>query len=299
MGLVVPLMQGLWRDGIQHQLAELCELTGAGEMEMTRGLHGLTLAQVATRLIAASTARVGALNPPGLDEVRALTVGDRERLLLAIYRLNMGSRIEAVARCADRRCGNLLELDLNVEDLLDFQPGEHSQEETGQTIAADGEEPIHRVAIETEAGRWQVQCRLPNGADQEDAARIARSDAATAADCILKRCVFGVLDAEGAAIPLESALVRLRTPLADAFLVLDPLAETTFVLTCPACGTRTTTLFDAADFLVARLAPGVGILTEVHRLARAYHWAEAEILALSRTRRRQYLELLAAEGVAA
>jgi len=299
MGLVVPLAEGLWRDGIRYDRAEIRRLTGADEMEIAQGLSTRVPAEIATRLIAAGTARIGALSPPSLDDVRTLTIGDRERLLLALYRLNMGSRIEAVARCAEARCGTLLEVNFEVEDLRDSRPIGPSPEVDGRTSATDAEGLVHWIAVETEAGRWQVQCRLPNGADQEEAARIARSDPAAAADSILSRCLVGVFDPEGKAIPLEAAVAVLRGPISDAFLTLDPLAETTFVLTCPACGTRTTALFDAASFLLSRLAPGAGILTEVHRLARAYHWGEAEILALPRTRRRKYLELLAAEGVAA
>jgi hypothetical protein len=38
------------------------------------------------------------------------------------------------------------------------------------------------------------------------------------------------------------------------------------------------------------------MLTEVHHLARAYHWPEAEILRLSLKRRLDYLMLIEADG---
>jgi hypothetical protein len=64
--------------------------------------------------------------------------------------------------------------------------------------------------------------------------------------------------------------------------------------TCPACATRGQVLFDAADLLFRELGLGRGDLYgEVHRLALAYHWSEAEILALSWAKRRRYLDLLA------
>ena len=108
--------------GIRHDTGKIRELTGADEMLIVDRLYTFTPAEVATTVIAASTTRIGALRPPSLDDVRALTVGDRERLLLAIYRLNIGARIEAVARCAGARCGTVLEFDLAVEDLLDSCP---------------------------------------------------------------------------------------------------------------------------------------------------------------------------------
>ena len=37
------------------------------------------------------------------------------------------------------------------------------------------------------------------------------------------------------------------------------------------------------------------LLTDTHRIASAYGWSEAEILALPRTRRRRYADLIAQE----
>jgi hypothetical protein len=41
------------------------------------------------------------------------------------------------------------------------------------------------------------------------------------------------------------------------------------------------------------------LLREVHELARAYHWSEADILRLDRRRRRRYLALLESDRDAA
>ncbi len=307
-GMVVSLVEGLWHDGVRHTTAEVRALTGADEMLVTELGYTATPAEAATAVIAAATSRIGALHSPSLDDVRALVIGDRERLLLALYQLNIGSHIEAVAWCREESCNTAMELDLAIEDLIGSNPigpavpGNEMEQSADTSIPAyDSEartsEPVRRIAIATDAGPWCVQCRLPNGADQEAAARMARSDPDAAADLILKRCVAGVTGVDGEAIPLvEASLTALHVPIAEAFLALDPLAEITLAMRCPACGAEITALFDAATFLLPRLARGDGILTEVHRLARAYHWSEAEILALPTARRRHYLGLLAAEG---
>ena len=143
-------------------------------------------------------------------------------------------------------------------------------------------------------GELDVRYRLPTGADQEAAAAIARRDPAAAADAILERCILAV--AVEAGRPVESlsvsVLAHIRAPLAEAFAARDPEAETAVRAACPACGAEVTALLDAESFLSAELARSDGIFGEVDRLARGYHWSEAEILALGVARRRRYLALL-------
>lgn len=285
-GMIVTLAEGLWRDGVRHEDAEVRALTGADEVLISDLSQMATPVERATALIAATTYRVGKINAPTLEDVRALIIGDRERLLLALYRLSFGGQIEAVARCPDAGCAAALEMDLAVEELLQPTP-------TGSLPSNSG--PLREIEIANDSGRWQVQCRLPNGGDQEEVARLARSDFQAAADLILRRCIVQISDADGAMVEPEDTLPVLRLPLAEAFLRLDPQAETRLSFACPDCGAETTALFDAAHFLMAELARTDGIFVEVDRLARSYHWSEAEILALPMGRRRRYLDLLAAE----
>jgi hypothetical protein len=61
---------------------------------------------------------------------------------------------------------------------------------------------------------------------------------------------------------------------------------------CPSCGHVWQALLDIVDFLWKEVAAGAArLLDEVHTLARAYHWPEADILAMSSRRRQAYLEL--------
>ena len=73
----------------------------------------------------------------------------------------------------------------------------------------------------------------------------------------------------------------------------DPMARLTIHLTCAHCGTAWESPFDIVRHLwTAFRNAGQRLLHDIHMLARAYHWSEAEILSLPANRRRAYLELI-------
>jgi hypothetical protein len=75
--------------------------------------------------------------------------------------------------------------------------------------------------------------------------------------------------------------------------------ETLLELRCAACGEAWTEPLDVVSFFVAELdVVARNLLAEVHLLARAYGWREADALALPARRRAAYLELIAREGAA-
>ncbi len=83
--------------------------------------------------------------------------------------------------------------------------------------------------------------------------------------------------------------------LAAGLAEADPGAELLLELLCPACGHAWDEALDVASFFWAELdVQARRLLREVHVLARAYAWREADILALSPRRRRLYLEMVTA-----
>jgi hypothetical protein len=63
-------------------------------------------------------------------------------------------------------------------------------------------------------------------------------------------------------------------------------------LVCPTCGSGWAVAFDIVAFFWTELqAWAQRMLRDIHTLARAYGWREADILALSPLRRQVYLEL--------
>jgi hypothetical protein len=200
-----------------------------------------------------------------------LTVGDREALLLHVRRLTFGSRIECVLNCP--QCGEKLDLDLSVDDLL-LPPYDQPQPEY-EAPFGDG---------------FHVRFRLPTGADQVEIAGLAQLDLDAAGQALIDRCVLAVSHHDQ---PLERLPQSLNGDLSDSMAQLDAQAELRIQMACPVCGADFATLLDMAQFLAAEIANHSRLLNrEIHALALYYHWSEAEILHLPVQRRQTYLRLL-------
>jgi hypothetical protein len=137
-----------------------------------------------------------------------------------------------------------------------------------EALAAPAPEPAPAGGTHDVGG---ARIRVPNAGDL--AAAIAAPDpaAALAAACLVE----GTLP---------------RPVLAEAVARLDPNAECRIETACPGCGAPALLPVDALALLTASLGD---LLAEVDRLASAYGWSEADILALPRRRRQRYLALVA------
>ena len=282
----VTLPHGLCAAGARHQDAMLRPLTGADQALLAEA-GTEPPARLVTVLLGRTVTRIGAIAPVGPDVARALTIGDREALLLHLWRISRGDRLDCVLVCPHGGCGERMDLELSASRLA-LPAYEHAR-------------PEHEVLIDGPAERYRVTFRLPNGGDQEEAAEIVLSDGpGPAAAAALRRTILAITPSDGARRDRLPELVarRLPTVMAD----LDPQAEITLDLTCPACGRGFATIFDTASFLLSELAAATRrLFREVHWLALNYHWSERAILALSLPRRRLYLDLLdeaSAGGVA-
>ena len=278
-GVAIALPGGVWRDGVRHRTAVLRPLTGADEAFLLEEAAALLRAERTTALLARCLVRLDPWPEVTPQAVRELTVGDREALLLHLRRLTLGERIECVLRCPRPACGEKMDLDLAVGDLLVPPYPEAAPEYTAE-LGDDREGG---------AGR-RVRFRLPNGADQAAAARLALTDVPAAADLLLRRCLVSEEGGTDAPAGLSAAAEQVAALMAER----DPQAELSLRLTCPVCAADFTTPFDTAAFFFQELAARAAVLyREVHRLALAYHWSEAEILAFPGRKRRLYLDLLA------
>jgi hypothetical protein len=100
--------------------------------------------------------------------------------------------------------------------------------------------------------------------------------------------------AERADRPELGALpAEVRDRIIAAVAEADPAADVRLLVPCVECGHRTRAAVDVAACLWAELDGWArGLLADVHVLASAYGWTEPDVLALSPTRRRYYLELV-------
>lgn len=162
-------------------------------------------------------------------------------------------------------CGERLEFEVDCPALL--------QSETEDATSA-------RVA--EVAG---LRVRAPSLRDLAAVAHCA--DATDGARRLLARCT---LSGDGAQASDEALHAVER-----ALEACDPNADLQIVLRCVACGHETGARLDAGTLLWDEIeARARALLNEVHQLARAYGWSEAEILALSPARRATYLAMVGA-----
>jgi hypothetical protein len=195
----------------------------------------------------------------------AMEVGARIECLLRIAALGGAASFPLRVRCISAACGEPLELDLTLEELL----------------AIRGEQDAPIVA---EVGGSTRPLRAPTGEDQ--LAWLGKSyddlDHAT-------RDLAASLLEERAHAPLSDADVEAIERSLSAH---DPLVEFSVRAACPHCGTEAEHEVD-----LTRLAFGAlreardALIGEIHALASRYHWTEAEILAIPPWRRARYLAL--------
>ncbi|HEY3629007.1 MAG TPA: hypothetical protein VGL00_22150 [Terracidiphilus sp.] len=206
------------------------------------------------------------------EDPAQFSVGRRDARLLALREQTFGPEIQAVARCT--RCGQ--------ESELRFQANE---------VRVDPREPTSQPMSLTDGG-YSLKFRLPNSQDLR-AAREARNGVAEALQLLLRRCVLesrlGEAEVSAQELP-DSVVAAISARMAEA----DPQAEVELTLACPTCQHEWQERFEIESFFWAEIHAWAGrALREVHQLASAYGWSEAEIMAVSPLRRSLYLNLIA------
>ena len=277
-GTTVLLSHGLRAAGACAFEAELRGLTGREEALIGDCPARMTPAECATELLATVTRRIGALEPVTREMAADLVVGDREQLLLALCHMTFGANLDLVATCQNEACGAVCEVPVQIADIIGERP----------TVACEVEYEIRPIVPE---GAWRVRFRLPSGRDQERAAQLA--DPAAATRLLISGCVGEITNPAGNLVSAADLPAALEPLLSEAFQRLDPAAESTTEIICPSCGALNQAILDGFTILHAGLTRSSGIFGDVYRMARLYHWSEAEILALPRTRRKRYLEVAA------
>ena len=227
----------------------------------------LDTAALGTRLLSACL-RDADDAPLASHAVARWNVAQRLQGLLAIARSSVGEQLPALARCTDAECGGQIELDLGLRQFERDAPTQLEWQ------APDG---------------TPLRCRLPDTGDLA-AWRAHGGDEAWLARRLV-RLVAGQAPAPDWTFP--SAWLA---PFAAALEAADPLTALTLEVPCPFCEHPTPVAIDLEALLLDALRRHQqSVLEEVHRLARAYHWSEAQIVAMPGWRRRRYLARLQAE----
>jgi hypothetical protein len=205
------------------------------------------------------------------ETLAALSIGERDARLLRVRELFFGPSITSTARCP--RCAERLEWESDVAELC----------------VHDGKTPTDAFTIEADA--YHLTFRLPDSCDLaslnggKDGSQDRRKQ-------LLERCLLEASTSEGESLRIAQLPEAVLQAMVQAMERADPQANLLISLTCPACGHCWEGLFDIVSFLWAELNNWAErTLRAVHLLARAYGWREADILAMSPTRRQIYLEM--------
>lgn len=198
----------------------------------------------------------------------SLAVTDRDRVLASLYVDAYGSTVTSVVLCG--ACEERFDLEFS---LLDVQAS-LDQRELPPDVDASGE-GVYRL-------KEGVRFRLPTGEDQMAVAGLPVEEAERE---LLSRCV---LEGDGA----------VDGPVEEAMEALGPVLDLDLTAACPECGHQQPVRFQMEHYLLsALLRDRPALLGDVHRLARAYGWTLAEILALPRNERRRLVELVDSESL--
>jgi hypothetical protein len=276
----ITLPSGYWLDG-RHE-RQLC-LHPVPAMDESLALEADSRLAPAARVTALLARHVvgnaAAAAVDALTVARSLSVGDREAVLLHLRRERFGNDLDCLVDCPTPNCGEPVSVELRVSELL-LPPYENPR-------------PSYELGAEHAGIAYRIRFRLPIGADLEAAALASQADPTAGTRLLVRNCVLAIQPrpADNAADALTSAL---EADLSQAVLAHDPQAELQLDLECPSCGNRFSTFFDTGAFLIDELERESAVeQAEVESLAFYYHWPEREILAMSRARRRSYLDLLA------
>jgi hypothetical protein len=224
----------------------------------------LPLAEAALSLLALTEPEIS-------HEHRAqFSIGRRDAGLLKLRERIFGSSMTGRASCPV--CGQPMEMNFTVADVQAAPPPEVAEQ---FAMNCDGHE---------------IRFRLPNSGDL--AALVPGEDTAIQKQRLMQRCVLSATQ-NGHVFDAHQLSESTVNALSERMSELDPQGDVQLALSCPQCSHRWNAPLDLASFVWSEIhAWAVRLLRDVHVLASAYGWREADILAMSQLRREAYLELI-------
>ena len=223
------------------------------------GADELVLRETAGSAVSQGLALLARLSDAG--DWSELTVTDFEVLLLGLRVQVLGEGWDLGFACP--HCAARVEVSFRLADYL----GHIRPRRPADVADAPGRPGWHTCQ--------GVAFRLPTASDQAAVAGVADPTRALAERCIDP--------------PRPAAHVRAR--IERAMAAMGPEVSRPLAGRCPACGAAVEAPLHVARLVIGELTrESANLHEEVHLIARAYHWREAEILKLPRRRRQAYAE---------
>lgn len=207
-------------------------------------------------------------------DLMTLPIGRRDVALLRIRADTFGQLLDGRIRCAN--CDEQLEFEIGIDEIL--------AEDSPMMIGDGGEDERYTLNVDGAEYRF----RLPNSLDLATAT--GSSDPESARQIIAHRCIVARPETDDPEGPIPDEHL---TALSKQIAKHDRYADITFRLDCPFCGHTGDAVLDIVSFLWTEIDSAArGLIGDVHILASAYGWSEADILSLSAARRATYIDMV-------
>jgi hypothetical protein len=207
-----------------------------------------------------------------------LTIGQRDACLLYLHELTFGSQLQGLADCP--ACQECLELTLDTRAFLD----RHNPPPDPEMMVLPN--PERSFCLDA----YEVRFRLPTSRDLMALAE--RTEAGLTRQRLMEACILGVRSQDESQ-ELDDLPAGVLEALGEHLNEAESLAALSLAATCPVCGHTWQIIFDIVSFFWSEISAWARrLMREVHLLAMAYGWREADILAMSAWRRHRYLELI-------
>ena len=277
-------------NNVLQRAVVISSLSGKEE-ELLIQSDGIDRASLVTSMLKSCVKSLGEQPVITEDAVRALSVVDRQYLILKLCELTFGDRVEVSEICPHEDCHSPVDINFMLTDL---------------PVKYDGQAGIYTIKLSQDDMRSmsmdrddaEIVFRLPNGGDQESLARLYDKDEAEAILHLLKRCILkiGKQSSTPTLDMIGNLSEKIRLEIEDAMDNASSLVKMDMQATCPECGRKFTLPFDLQEYFFNKLGIEQDVLfREVHYLAYHYHWSEQEIMKFSRQKRHQYIGVLSEE----
>lgn len=201
------------------------------------------------------------------DDLAQESLGQRNAYLLTLRAWIFGPELTSLVTCP--ACEERLEFSFNVSDI---RPTPNGEVEPDFSLSINGHD---------------IQYRLPTSYDL-----LSLPDTPDSRRELLQRCIVMATHNEQA-IEVRQLPATVTEAVEQAMARLDPLADVQIGMTCPNCRNVWQASFEIGHFFWQEInAWALQILQEVHLLASAYGWREADILAMSGWKRQLYLKMI-------
>ena len=276
---------------VSGQRVVLCAASGTEDLLLLEGRESdlaLALALV-NRLVRAADTEAPEGKPADWSH---LTASDLDVLMLRLRQGMLGARVQADVPCSGAGCGCRIDISFEIDAYI----AHHFPRDAGaknlraipiaeqpgwfhpvfakvgkKTSVAHAASHRHRAMAPTE----KICFRLPTIADLLTLTHGPDPSRDLAQRCIRPSDISG----------------RERRHVEAAMEAMAPSLSHDLQGVCPDCGVKVTVYFDARRYCLRELKDrSAFVYQDIDVLARRYHWAEADILAMPRNRRMNYAE---------